>query len=84
MAASVVNSPMAIEMSVFVVRAFVRLKAALAQHAEITEKLGEIEERLDEHDEEIGALVDAIRRLTRPTPSPTRKIGFRTNRDDES
>jgi len=82
MAASVVNSRVAIDMSVFVVRAFVRLKAALAQQTEIFEKLNEIESRLDDHDEEIGALVDAIRRLTQPGPPIARRIGFRSNRED--
>lgn len=84
MAASVVNSQVAIDMSVFVVRAFVRLKSALAQHDEITAKLNDIEERLGEHDEEIVALINAIRRLTQPETPPTRRIGFRASRDDES
>jgi hypothetical protein len=83
MAASVVNTSVAIEMSVFVVRAFVRLKAALARDGEIHAKLDELEHRVEAHDEEISAIVDAIRRLTRPEVSPSRRIGFRSHRGDD-
>ncbi|MCL5105031.1 MAG: ORF6N domain-containing protein [Armatimonadetes bacterium] len=78
MAATILNSPRAVEVSVYVVRAFVGLKRMLATHAELSEKVIEIEGRLDGHDHEIGALIDAIRQLLAPPESPQERIGFRT------
>ncbi len=77
MAASVLTTPYAVEMSVFVVRAFVRLRGLLAGHKELAEKLSELERKLANHDEQILAIIDAIKRLMAPpTPSGKRRIGF--------
>ena len=76
MAATVLNSKRAIEMSVFVVRAFVRMREALAANHQIVSKLSEIEQRLEGHDAEIQELVDAIRELMAPLPANNRRIGF--------
>jgi hypothetical protein len=79
MAASVLNTPRAVEMSVFVVRAFVRLRAFLATHKELAEKLAELEHKLQSHDEQIVAIIDAIKRLMAPPgPADKRRIGFRS------
>jgi phage regulator Rha-like protein len=75
MAASVLNSPRAIEMSVFVVRAFVRLRGLLSQQAEMLRKLEELEERVGAHDDAIQGIVTAIRRLMTSGPR-TPQIGF--------
>ena len=84
MAASVLNTPRAVEMSVFVVRAFVRLRNFLATHKELAEKLAELERKLESHDEQIVAIIDAIKRLMAPPARPNvpappdkRRIGFR-------
>jgi len=78
MAASVLNSERAVRVSVYVVRAFVRLRQALAAHKELGRKLAALEGRLDRHDEEIAALLEAIRELMAPPPAPRRgRIGFR-------
>jgi len=76
MAATVLNSKRAIEMSIFVVRAFVRMREALAPNQQIVTKLSEIERRLEGHDVEIQELVDAIRELMAPLPANNRRIGF--------
>ena len=76
MAATVLNSKRAIEMSIFVVRAFVRMRQALAMNQQIVTKLSEIEMRLESHDVEIQELVDAIRELMAPLPANNRRIGF--------
>jgi hypothetical protein len=83
MAASVLNTPRAVEMSVFVVRAFVRLRNFLAAHKELAEKLAELERKLASHDEQIVAIIDAIKRLMAPpvrpdgpVPPDKRRIGF--------
>ena len=63
MAASVLNSERAIQMSIFVVRAFVRMREALASNQQIVTKLAELERRLENHDGRIQNLVHAIREL---------------------
>jgi hypothetical protein len=76
MAAAVLISPKAIEMSVFVVRAFVKLRQLLATHRQLQSKLDEHEQRLSGHDEQIIVLFDAIRGLMAPPEKPNRRIGF--------
>lgn len=81
MAASVLNTPRAVEVSVYVVRAFVRLREILATHEDLWLKLRELEEhleaRLDAHDDQIGLLMEAIRALMAPLEETDRRIGFR-------
>jgi hypothetical protein len=76
MAATVLNSERAIEMSIFVVRAFSRMREALASNSKIVSKLGELERRLENHDVEIQELVEAIRELMTPPHPKRRQIGF--------
>jgi hypothetical protein len=76
MAATVLNSERAIEMSIFVVLAFVRMRQALAANRQIVAKLAELEHRLESHDGEIQELMDAIRDLMAPLPPNRRRIGF--------
>lgn len=77
MAASVLNSARAVEMSIFVVCAFVRLRETLAAHRALAAKLIELEHRLEAHDASIEEIIDAIRALTSPPQRPARQIGFR-------
>jgi len=76
MAASVLNSKRAIEMSIFVVRAFVRMRETMLVNQRVVSKLGELESRLDNHDSELQDLVEAIRELMTPLPANNRRIGF--------
>jgi len=78
MAANVLNSPQAVRMSVFVVRAFVKLREMLATHKELAHKLTELERKLQDHDESIRSLVVAIRQLMRLSEpeTPKKRIGF--------
>jgi hypothetical protein len=76
MAAAVLNSKRAIEMSIFVVRAFVRMRAVLALNHHVVAKLSELESRLDNHDAELQELIEAIRELMTPLPANNRRIGF--------
>ena len=76
MAATVLNSERAVEMSVFVVRAFVRLREILANNQELAAKIDELERRLDTHDASIQDLIEAIKELMAPEPATGRKIGF--------
>ena len=76
MAATVLNSKRAIEMSIFVVRAFIQMRQALVVNQHVASKLAELEARLDGHDDQIQDLVDAIRELLTPLPANNRRIGF--------
>ena len=78
MAATVLNSQRAIEMSVFVVRAFVRLRELLATNRELAEKVTELDRRLKTHDGAIRQIIDAIKELTSPPTTPRKQIGFKT------
>jgi ORF6N domain len=80
MAASVLNSPRAIEMSVYVVRAFVQLREAIAGNHELARKIEELERRVQQklttHDQAIAGILKAIRELMTPPEPPHRPIGF--------
>jgi hypothetical protein len=83
MAANVLNSPRAIEMSVYVVRAFVRLREVLATHKDLARKL---EERERKYDAQFHVVFDAIRQLLTPPPKAKKApIGFHASlTSDES
>jgi len=77
MAANVLNSPRAVEASVMVVRAFIRLRQMLISHADLAKKLEELESR---YDSQFEIVFDAIRELMEPPPAaPKGKIGFRSD-----
>ena len=76
MLASVLNSPVAVQASIQVVRAFIRLRKVLATDKELARKFTELERRIEIHDEHITALFDAVRQLTKPPRRPKRQIGF--------
>lgn len=84
MAANVLNSSRAVQMSVFVVRAFVKMRETLGENRHLAEKLAELERRLtgrlDVHEQAIVHILDEIKKLMEPlspTPEPKRReIGF--------
>jgi hypothetical protein len=76
MLAAVLNSDIAVQASVRVVRAFVRLREMVAANAQLAVKLEELERRLDSHDEAIVDLFAALKRLLEPELKPRREIGF--------
>jgi hypothetical protein len=76
MLASILNSPTAIEASVRVVRAFVRMREMLSANKELAAKFAELEKRLDDHDHDLANLFAAIHQLLTPTEESERKIGF--------
>ena len=84
MAASVLNTSRAVEVSLYVVRAFVELREALATHKELAKRLDELESRLARklatHDQAISGILEAIRQLMAPPePAKKRRIGFVQN-----
>jgi hypothetical protein len=76
MAATVLNSEQAVEMSVFVVRAFVRLREVLAANKELAARMEELEEQLGTHDGAIQGILQVIKRLMNPPSRRRSKIGF--------
>jgi hypothetical protein len=76
MAASVLNSERAVEMSVFVVRAFVQLREALVEGNALADKLVALEKRVTQHDQSLSDLIEAIRALMAQPKSANRPIGF--------
>jgi phage regulator Rha-like protein len=76
MAASVLNSPLAIEMSIFVVRAFVRLREILFSHKELADKISELENKVGDHDTSINSIILAIKQLMTTPQKPKKQIGF--------
>ena len=78
MAANVLRSDRAVEMSVFVVRAFVRLRERIAANEAILKRLAEIDKTLLDHDQSLRILWQKLQPLLTPPPDPPRKrIGFR-------
>ena len=63
MAAGILNSPRAIDASINVVRAFVRLREMLSSHKDLAIKLSELENKMTEHDEQFAIVFDAIKQL---------------------
>lgn len=77
MAASVLNTRRAVEMSVFVVRAFVAMRQAIVEHKELARRVALLEQRLTDHDSKVLELVRAIKQFMAPAEVPkTRRIGF--------
>ena len=76
MAATVLNSERAIERSVFVVRAFVRMREMLAKNRQLAAKINELDRRLETHDASIQDIIEAIKELMVPEGPSKRKIGF--------
>jgi len=83
MAANILRSPKAIQMSVFVVRAFIRMRQMLIEQRGLARKLAELEEeltgRLDVHETAINEMLRQIKRLLSPPPepeTPKKRIGF--------
>lgn len=92
MAATVLNSPRAIEVSVYVVRAFVRMREAMILHGDLAARLAELEAKTESlalsHDTfsrttraQLKQVFDALRELMTPPDPPKRPIGFVTPQD---
>lgn len=73
MAANVLNTPLAIDLSVFVVRAFIRLRQVLWTHKDLADKIAELEKR---YDFQFKVVFDALRQMMSPPAVSQRKIGF--------
>ncbi len=79
MAATLLNSPRAVEVSVYVVRAFVQLREFLASNKDLTRQLKALEQRVEKklghHDQAIAGIIETLRQLMSPA-NAKRRIGF--------
>ena len=76
MLSSVLNSERAVKVNIAIMRAFVKLRQMLDTNRELAQKFSELERRVDKHDDEIAAILEAIRQLMTPPEKPGREIGF--------
>ncbi|OGC06531.1 DNA-binding protein [candidate division WOR-1 bacterium RIFOXYD2_FULL_36_8] len=76
MLSSVLKSKRAVQMNIFIMRAFVKLREVLATHKDLVQKFKKLEMRIGKHDREIIIIFDAIRKLMAPSEKPKTKIGF--------
>jgi hypothetical protein len=85
---NVLNSPRATEMTVYVVRAFVKLREILASNKELARRFDQLEARLQKltaQDEAIAAILSALRELMAPAQPPRRRpIGFTANLEQKT
>ncbi len=78
MVASVLNSPVAVRVSIQIVRVFIHLREAVASHKDLRRRLEVLEKKYDAHDAQIKEVFAAIRALMEPPPGVAkRRIGFR-------
>jgi len=73
MAATVLNSPRAVQMSIFVVRAFLKLREWVSGRSELWARLTHLERKVGEHDHELKAIIEAVRQLLRPPEPPAKR-----------
>jgi len=76
MLSSILNSPRAVKVNIAIMRAFVKLRETLETNRELAHKFSELQQRVGKHDEEIAAIINAIRQLMAPPERPRREIGF--------
>ena len=82
MAATVLNSPRAVAMSLYVIRAFIKMREDLAENAAILKRLAEIDKALLIHDSFLRDIVQKLRPLIEPPPAPPKpEIGFHVKED---
>ena len=76
MLSSVLQSERAVKVNIAIMRAFVKLRETLETNRELAQKFSELEQRVGEHDDEIAAILEAIRQLMAPPEKARREIGF--------
>ena len=76
MLATVLNSERAIKISIYIIKAFVKLRQWARTHKELAHQIDELEHRVEGHDKEIQAIFTTIHRLMVESKKPKRRIGF--------
>jgi len=81
MLSSVLSSRRAVQVNIAIMRAFVRLRETLSLHKELSHKLSDLERKIENHDDSIRTLFEAIRQLMTPPEPPHKEIGFHVRED---
>ena len=84
MAAGVLNSERAVQVSIYVVRAFVKLRQMLAPYKELTVKLNQLEKKLQTHDRQIITIIEAIKLMMPSEEKPKEPFGFHKKKTSSS
>jgi hypothetical protein len=84
MLSGVLRSPRAVHVNIAIMRAFVRLREAMAGSKELARKLAKLEKRIAGHDESIQPLFQAIRQLMAPKEAPKKRIRFHLKEEQAS
>jgi hypothetical protein len=80
MLSSILRSERAIHVNIAIMRVFAKLREVLSAHKELSQKLDDLERKIQGHDKEIKAIFEAIRLLMAPPPKPKHKrIGFHSD-----
>jgi len=82
MLSGILRSKRAVQVNIAIMRAFIKLREILGANLELARKFGELEARVDGHDEQIAEIIEAIRQLMSPPPEdPKKEIGFHIKED---
>lgn len=76
MLSSVLNSERAVQMNIFIIRAFIKMREMLETNKDLAIKIGEIEKRQDKQDNLLSTIDQAVRQLLNVPIKPNGKIGF--------
>lgn len=76
MLSAVLKSERAVQMSIFIVRAFIKMREMLATHADLAQKIEEIERKQKEHGDQLSSVYSVVKQLINPPEGPKKKIGF--------
>ncbi|GEM_PF-499208 len=76
MLSSVLKNRRAVFVNIAIMRTFVKLRNMLAAHRDLSQKLNELEHKIEKHDHEIRSIFEAVRELLKEPEKPKRRIGF--------
>lgn len=76
MLSAVLKSQRAVHMSIFIVRAFIKMREMLSTHADLAHKIEEIERKQKEHGDQLSSVYSVVKQLINPPEGPKKKIGF--------
>ena len=83
MLSSVLNSQIAIDVNIQIIRVFTKMRALLLTHKDILLQLEKIERKLGSHDQQIAVIFAYLKKLLNPPPQPRPRIGFRRKDEKE-
>ena len=81
MLSSILKSPLAIKINIHIIKTFIRLRQFIASHTELSQKVKELEQKTQNHDVEIQAIIKIIKKLIAKPEKPKSKIGFLRERE---